>query len=353
MFENYIEKSRRGEQKGGKYLWREEIAEKVRTSKGKQTIQRYKYYYLEDFLRDSADAILNNIGKFFFKGKEATETKKIKNAYSKEDIQKNYGADEKTWMQHVFEYFRKKDKWDKRFSDKAVAEKFKKPIKQKVAEKINTLEFDDAKESIKIVKKELKKKENKTWKPNPSLMRKVWSMYTGKEEKQEEKQKEIVKEILEKPISKDVPQQVDWYQAFAGSDNRFYPSGTQMKPYTEQKKYINGKKYSITKRASSKTDLGDIFEGLNDFVFDSEYLGAKATKNFMERLKEKGFYPQKQYTDEKGNPISKEQALSNENSYLMDGFTNRRKDNGLALIAYIKDGIVVAVTPSENSIAND
>ena len=62
---------------------------------------------------------------------------------------------------------------------------------------------------------------------------------------------------------------------------------------------------------------------------------------------------ERQYTDEKGNPISKEQALSNENSYLMDGFTNRRKDNGIALIAYIKDGIVVAVTPSENSIAND
>lgn len=62
---------------------------------------------------------------------------------------------------------------------------------------------------------------------------------------------------------------------------------------------------------------------------------------------------ERQYTDEKRNPISKEQALSNENSYLMDGFTNRRKDNGIALIAYIKDGIVVAVTPSENSIAND
>ena len=238
MFENYIEKSRRGEQKGGKYLWREEIAEKVRSSKGKQTIQRYKYYYLEDFLRDSADTILNNIGKFFFKGKETTETKKIKNAYSKEDIQKNYGADEKTWMQHVFEYFRKKDKWDKRFSDKAVAEKFKKPIKQKVAEKINTLEFDDAKESIKIVKKELKKKENKTWKPNPSLMRKVWSMYTGKEQKKAEKEKEVVNEVLEKPVDTKISSE-QWLM----DNERIYLKQSETDPKTLQiwRKMTNSK----------------------------------------------------------------------------------------------------------------
>ena len=304
MFENYIEKSRRGEQKGGKYLWREEIAEKVRSSKGKQTIQRYKYYYLEDFLRDSADTILNNIGKFFFKGKEEKETKKIKNAYSKEDIQKNYGADEKTWMQHVFEYFRKKDKWDKRFSDKAVAEKFKKPIKQKVAEKINTLEYaDEEKTSVKIVKKETKKKDNTTWKPNPSLMRKVWSLYTGKEEKKEEKENKVVEEVLEKPIEtvsniKEV-KEVDWFQAFAGSTNHFYPNGTGAKPYSTEKVYTDKNSLEVTKRAPGKTDLGDVLDGLNDFVYHAEYSGKNAVKNFLARFKEKGFYPQKQ----KSHPV--------------------------------------------------
>lgn len=297
FYEKFIEKAQKGEQVGGSYIYRENVPEKIRTKGGQTIVTRYKYYYITDMLKDSADKLLKNIQKFFFKGKEE-EVKKIDEAYTKENIKKDYGADKKTWFQHCMEYFSHKSIWDKRFADKEKAKKFEKPIKQEVAEKISTEGMETtAEKPAKIVKTE---KKEKLWKPNPSLMRKVWSLYAGKEQKQEEKQIEVIKETVQKPISKDIPEQVDWYQVFAGSDNRFYPSGTQMKPYTEQKKIINGKKYSITKRASSKTDLGDIFEGLNDFVFNSEYLGAKATKNFMERLKEKGFYPQKQYTDEKG-----------------------------------------------------
>ncbi len=49
----------------------------------------------------------------------------------------------------------------------------------------------------------------------------------------------------------------------------------------------------------------------------------------------------KSYKDDKGNQISKEQAISNEESYLAQGFKSRKKDKGIALTAYIKDGIVV------------
>ena len=52
---------------------------------------------------------------------------------------------------------------------------------------------------------------------------------------------------------------------------------------------------------------------------------------------------EKSYTDEKGNPITKEAAIQNEKSYSAKGFSNRRNDKGIALTAYIKDGIVVKV----------
>ncbi len=49
------------------------------------------------------------------------------------------------------------------------------------------------------------------------------------------------------------------------------------------------------------------------------------------------------YTDEKGNLISEADAFSNEKSYIANGFKSRKKDKGVALVAYIKDGIVVKV----------
>ena len=53
------------------------------------------------------------------------------------------------------------------------------------------------------------------------------------------------------------------------------------------------------------------------------------------------------YTDEKGNAITKETALQNEKSYISKGFSSRKKNKGLALTAYIKDGVVVKVETVE------
>ncbi len=56
---------------------------------------------------------------------------------------------------------------------------------------------------------------------------------------------------------------------------------------------------------------------------------------------------EKSYTDEKGNAITKETALQNEKSYISKGFSSRKKNKGLALTAYIKDGVVVKVETVE------
>lgn len=56
---------------------------------------------------------------------------------------------------------------------------------------------------------------------------------------------------------------------------------------------------------------------------------------------------EKSYTDEKGNAITKETALQNEKSYISKGFSSRKKNKGLALTAYIKDGVVVKVESVE------
>ena len=53
------------------------------------------------------------------------------------------------------------------------------------------------------------------------------------------------------------------------------------------------------------------------------------------------------YTDEKGNTITKEVAIQNEKTYAAKGFTSRKKDKGVALVAYIKDGIVLKVESDE------
>lgn len=195
----WLQKARKGEQIGGEYIYRENIEEKVKTQNGKQVITRYKYYYLTDMLKDSAESILSKIGKFFFKGKEKKATEKIEKAYETENIKKDYGADKKTWYQHCMEYFSHRAIWDKRFSKKENQEKFKKPIKEKVAEKLNIEEMDTTAETFTETKKKEPKKEKteKEWKPNPSLMRKVWSLYTGKEIAKEEKQNEVVQEVID------------------------------------------------------------------------------------------------------------------------------------------------------------
>ena len=58
---------------------------------------------------------------------------------------------------------------------------------------------------------------------------------------------------------------------------------------------------------------------------------------------------EKSYTDGKGNAITKETATQNEKSYASKGFTSHKKNKGVALTAYIKDGVVVKVEPVENN----
>lgn len=205
FFDSYIEKAKKGEQVGGDYIYRENITEKTSTGKnGNQVTRRYKYYYITDLLKDSADKILKNIGNFFFKGKPE-EVKKIENAYEKENIEKDYGADRKTWYQHVMEYFSHRDIWDKRFAKKENAEKFKKPIKQKVAEKVDNPDMETPVETTPKIKTSVEKKDKPKWKANPSLMRKVWSLYTGKDAAKEEKADEKVKEVVNEPTDDNKP----------------------------------------------------------------------------------------------------------------------------------------------------
>ncbi|MBR4029913.1 MAG: hypothetical protein IKJ06_00740, partial [Clostridia bacterium] len=97
------------------------------------------------------------------------------------------------------------------------------------------------------------------------------------------------------------PKKVDWYQAFAGSWNRFYPNGTGGKPYSSVTR-INekGQRETIQRTAKSKTDLSGVLDNVNDFVFNAEHLGERARQNFLGRLSELGFHVQKEYIDEKG-----------------------------------------------------
>ena len=97
------------------------------------------------------------------------------------------------------------------------------------------------------------------------------------------------------------PKKVDWYQAFAGSWNRFYPNGTGGKPYSSVTR-INekGQRETIQRTANSKTDLSGVLDNVNDFVFNAEHLGERARQNFLGRLSELGFHVQKEYIDEKG-----------------------------------------------------
>lgn len=191
-YEDVIEKARKGEQvAGSKYLFR--------TSNPKGG---WIYTYLKDFLIQP----LKTLEKVF----KITE-KQITEKYEKENIQKDFGADKKTFAQHLLEYFGNREKWDSRFAKKENADKFKKPIKMKDSEKTpepkgmeseatkletqenGQLEFDFTGKTTKATKKDTK------WKANPSLMRRIWSMYTGKAIEQQEKNEQIAEKVIEQP----------------------------------------------------------------------------------------------------------------------------------------------------------
>lgn len=183
----------------------------MKTSNGKTVVRRYRYYYISDMLKDSAEKLLKNIGSFFFKGKPE-EVEKIEKSYETENIQKDYGADKKTWYEHVLEYFSHRSLWDRRFSDKKTAEKWKKPVKTVVAEKIDTKGMETPADKAPTIMSEAEKKpETKKWKANPSLMRKVWSLYTGKQAAKEEKQQATAEKVIAEKGN-----QIDWIYNRAG-----------------------------------------------------------------------------------------------------------------------------------------
>jgi hypothetical protein len=151
----------------------------------------WEYLYPKDFLRP-VKALLT-----FFGFKE----EKIDDDYTKNNIQKDYGADKKTFAAHVLEYFSNKLKWDTFFAKKENRDKYKTPQKStgKATKKTGgttgagtgtgaagpggVLGDPGGGESKKSVDSGKKKGDNKSVAVNKSLMRKIWGMYSGKEGK--------------------------------------------------------------------------------------------------------------------------------------------------------------------------
>jgi hypothetical protein len=156
--------------------------------------KKWRYLYPSDFLHP-IKALFN---LFSFK------KEKLDDDYSKNNIQKDYGADKKTFAAHIIEYFSNKLKWDGFFAKKENRDKYKKPQKAtgKPAKKTGGATGagtgtgaagpgdamgDPAGALGKNGKKGVdgggKKGDNKSVAVNKSLMRKVWGIYSGKDGK--------------------------------------------------------------------------------------------------------------------------------------------------------------------------
>lgn len=287
---------------------------------GIESIEKSKAYkYIKRFPKKSGKGWWYVYPKDLLKPFKVLETifgiknKNITHTYEKENIQKDYNVTKVSFASHILRYFVKKEFYDNKFSQPAVSNKYKKPQKSVVEQKAK-------KENAKDKPKTERKKSQ--W--NLSLIRKIWSIYNPETAKNNEiafkdndyKQVKVGERINESDVItyevkakekeeteskiQDV-KEVDWYQAFSGSENRFYPNGTAGKPNIDVVNYDEkGKKKEYFQRGKSKTDLSGLFDGINDFVFHSEYCGEKSKQNFLKRFSELGFYPQKQYTDEKG-----------------------------------------------------
>lgn len=145
----------------------------------------WDYLYPKDLL-NPLKALLN-----LFSFKE----EKIDDEYTKNNIQKDYGADKKTFATHILEYFSNKIKWDTFFSKKENQDKYKSPQKspEKITKKTGESSGTGAGAAGKgetiggSSKKGIDKKkgigDTKGIEINKSLMRKIRSMYGGKEVK--------------------------------------------------------------------------------------------------------------------------------------------------------------------------
>ena len=186
-----IEKALRGSQRDNhKYIFRREVAEKT----GGKSIRRYEYIYEND----RQFRPIEMLKKFFGIGQ-----KEIDADYEKGNIQKDFGADKKTFAQHLVEYFSHRSIWDRRFAKKDNQQKFKKPVKMQTFKETSAvidkeMETPEAESTVPELfsTKETKPQGEKAWKANPYLMRKIWGMYTGKCVDQQEKLKDQAKETL-------------------------------------------------------------------------------------------------------------------------------------------------------------
>jgi hypothetical protein len=153
--------------------------------------KKWRYLYPSDFLKPLLAL------KTLFQFKED----KINKEYEENNIQKDYGADKKTFAAHILEYFSNKLKWDKFFASKANRDKYKTPQKSagKVTKKMGgdtgagtgtgaagpggTLGDPAGAAGKKGVDNGKKKGDNKSVPVNKSLMRKIWGIYSGREAK--------------------------------------------------------------------------------------------------------------------------------------------------------------------------
>ena len=181
-----ILKSALGSQKGDHdYIYRVPIAEK---HSGK-SVRRYKYLYAWEQIKKPFE----KLAEFF-----GINEKQVDEMYAKENIQKDFNADKKTFAQHLVEYFSHRKQWDDRFAPKENQQKFNKPVKMATfKENADVLSKDmetpapENDEPSLFSDKELKKlgaKDKGEWKANPYLMRRIWGMFTGKTVQQQEKQ---------------------------------------------------------------------------------------------------------------------------------------------------------------------
>ncbi|MCL2174464.1 MAG: SNF2-related protein [Treponema sp.] len=127
----------------------------------KKSGKGYWYIYAETFKKP-----LQALKQIF-----GLQSKVIDDTYSKNNIQKDYGADKKTFMAHVLEYLSNKLKWDNFFGNKENSEIHKTPRKSPPT---------DSGKGKKPVDKTAKKNDNKIT-VNRSLMRKIWGIYNGQE----------------------------------------------------------------------------------------------------------------------------------------------------------------------------
>ena len=132
---------------------------------------------------------------------------KINSLYTKNNIKKDYNASENDFAAHLLEYQVHRNKWDKRFADKGIQQKFQKKVTMEQIKEVDktglktpAIEGTPAEE-----KKQPGKQETPLFKPNPYLMRKIWSMYTGKNVEQEKKtQDEAESQFINAQVVSDV-----------------------------------------------------------------------------------------------------------------------------------------------------